>query len=93
MSTIVAPNMLNRLEVVKPLRLMPSRGAAITVKQSWGIHRVQVPSNLGGTLVIGLGIDDLAPPPGTSTVSTTGSRPQNWPGTIVPVAASGYLRT
>ena len=65
MSTIVAPNMLNRLEVVKPLRLMPSRGAAITVKQSWGIHRVQVPSNLGGTLVIGLGIDDLAPPPGT----------------------------
>ncbi|MEM7160520.1 MAG: hypothetical protein AAF799_47225 [Myxococcota bacterium] len=65
MSTIVAPNMLNSLEVVKPLRLMPSRRSAITVKQSFGIHRVQVPSNLGGTLVIGLGIDDLVPPPGT----------------------------
>jgi hypothetical protein len=55
MTNVVAPNILNPFSVMHDLPLMESRKHAQLSLNGVGVHRIFVPSDLGGRLVVGFG--------------------------------------
>lgn len=59
--SILAPNQLNSIDMIKPLLLTDSRGKATVFKSKIGLHRLVVPSDLGGRLTVEIGMQTPDP--------------------------------